>query len=506
MRRLVAKGLAVEGTTGHRGIVPWRAPDRASDLRGEARLFARGAIAEAVGRGPGPATHGRRRREHRVVVEWDPAANIRQAGHSRPPAPRDLMSTSAAATPVAATGALERHPRFEGVVLEYRIWLDGLAESERKLPGDRNWRSRCVVKACELLLLRVGRVTGSAVHEIIGFGSNTQVTAEVRAWQEKQATNRHSMLHLSDLFQSADVEAAMREAIITMATATQTEARRIAREELEAERAVMRNQLEEMARARELAESLAAASRQGAVQAEGQRDAARADATQAREAAAVIQSQLVESQAAKALAREDATKSRDALHAAIERLEAARGTYTKEIDRLQSEQRRNLMEIENARSETRAVREELARKAEEAQVLAATLHRDQDELRHAAVARAEVETELRVTRANLTALQEKVDSLQRQVGDAAARADLMARSHQVQRAAFAKASNAAEVAEGIEAELQLEGDAPVVVWLSVDGRAITPRFESVAALEAWCEEYLDRLLALDPGAEKLFWE
>lgn len=416
------------------------------------------------------------------------------------------MSTSAAAMPAAATGALERHPKFEAVVLEYRTWLDGLPESERKLPGDRNWRSRCVVKACELLLLRVGRVTGSAVHEIIGFGSNTQVTAEVRAWQEKQATNRHSMLHLSDLFQSADVEAAFREAIITMSTATQAEARRIAREELEAERAVMRDQLEEMARARDLAESLAAASRQAQLEAEAQRDAARADAAQAREAAAVIQSQLAESQAATVLAREDARKSSDALHAAIERLEAARGTYTKEIDRLQSEQRRNLMEIENARSETRSVREELGRKAEEVQVLGARLHRDQDELRNAAVARAEVETELRVTRANLAALQEKVDSLQRQVGDAAARADLMARSHQVQRAAFAKAASATEVAEELEAELQLEGDAPVIVWLAVDGRAITPRFDGVAALEAWCEEHLNTLIDLDPANGKLFWE
>jgi hypothetical protein len=181
------------------------------------------------------------------------------------------------------SGALERHPRFEEVRQAYNEWRDALPASERGSPGQRNWRTKCVDRACALLWAKTGRVTAAAVMQIIKFGSTTSVNSDVQAWLRGQAPRREAWLDLSGLIESEPVQDAFRTALQTLLAVTQAEARTQAREEFDGQRAElaasmarMQQELQSAVQERETAVRASAAIEARRVAAERERETAQA--------------------------------------------------------------------------------------------------------------------------------------------------------------------------------------------------------------------------------------
>jgi hypothetical protein len=135
------------------------------------------------------------------------------------------------------SGALDRHPRYPEAVMEYEAWLASLLPSDRGTPGQRNWRLRCVAKACEILSAKTGRATGNAVLRMIGFGSSTDVSVDVREWIEREAPRKADLLQISPLLKSEALRDAVNNALMQILGSAQQEARTAASEELQGERA-----------------------------------------------------------------------------------------------------------------------------------------------------------------------------------------------------------------------------------------------------------------------------
>ncbi len=414
---------------------------------------------------------------------------------------------------VQRSGALEKHARFAEATAEYEAWLGSLLPADRGGPGQRNWRVRCVAKACELLYAKTGRATGNAVLKMIGFGSSTDVSTDVRDWIENAAPRRDTWLQLSPMLGSQALRETVEGALMQIFGTAQLEARRLAQAELEGQRALVE---EERNQAKlEVARALAArdAAMDSAAAFERERDQHAVVRQQAEAQSARLQGQLDEGEQALAasVARErelrvELQRVHSETAEAIRRLQDVSDRYSAEIARLEGDQRRLLRDVEEARQERDHLRKDLGTRVAEA----AALTRRNAELAaeaaragaRAAVAEArsiDLESQDRERQA---ALHQAAQAL------AAAQADLAheraareAREQMilaVQREA-ARGSAVKQILRARGGVVVVDGDVLPRMEIQVAGEPITPRFDSVAQLEAHCVTEQANLLVGAPG-------
>ena len=406
------------------------------------------------------------------------------------------------------SGALDRHPRFAEAVAEYEAWLASLLPADRGTPGQRNWRLRCVAKACEILSAKTGRTTGNAVLRMIGFGSSTDVSVDVRDWIEREAPRKSDLLQISPLLKSEALRDSVNNALMQILGSAQQEARTAASEELQGERATL--EAERIQSQLEVSRALAArdAAMDSAAAMERERDQHAKARQQAEAMTAQLQGQLTASEQslAAAAARERDLKAeidrvRSETDKAIDRLKLIADQYASEIARLQGDQRRLLGQVEEARADARQIREDLQVRVGEVAGLSqrnaelATQAARDGAL--AAAAQARVSQLEQVTEEQRNALAVSAQAL------ADARSELaIERSQRQARENLAHAVQSEALrCPAIQDLLRIRGAVLVVdgdrlprLELQVAGAPITPRFDSLSQLEAHC--------AAEPGDKR----
>lgn len=430
------------------------------------------------------------------------------------------MSTSAArgagqrdADPADASvqraGALEKHARFAEATAEYAAWLGSLLPSDRGGPGQRNWRVRCVAKACELLYAKTGRATGNAVLKMIGFGSSTDVSTDVRDWIENAAPRRDTWLQLSPMLGSEALRETVEGALMQIFGTAQLEARRVAQAELEGQRALVD---EERNQARlEVARALAArdAAMDTAAAFERERDQHAVARQQAEAQSARLQGQLDEGEQALAasVARErelgvDLQRVQSKTTEAIKQLKDASDRYSAEITRLEGDQRRLLRDVEEARQERDHLRKDLGTRVAEVATLS---HRNAELAAEAARASAraavaearslDLESQDRERQAALHQAAQALAAAQADLAqERAARGAREQMILAVQREA-ARGPAVKQILRARSGVVVVDGDVLPRMEIQVAGDPITPRFDSVSQLEAHCASDLAKLLA-----------
>jgi hypothetical protein len=399
------------------------------------------------------------------------------------------------------SGALDRHPRYAEAVAEYEAWLTSLLPADRGTPGQRNWRLRCVAKACEILSARTGRTTGNAVLRMIGFGSSTDVSVDVRDWIEREAPRKADMLQISPLLKSEALRDAVNSALMQILGSAQQEARTAASEELQGERATL--EAERIQSQLEVSRALAArdAAMDTAAAMERERDQHAQARQQAEAMTAQLRGQLTASEQSLAAAatRERELKAeiervRSETDKAIDRLKLIADQYATEIDRLQGDQRRLLGQVEEARADARQIRTDLQVRVGEVAglsqrnaVLSTQAVRDGA---LAAAAQARVFQLEQVSEEQRTALAASAQSLADvQAELAIERSQRQARENLAQ-AVQSEALRCAAIQAMLRARgavLVVDGDRLPRLELQVDGAPITPRFDSLSQLEAHCD-------------------
>ncbi len=359
---------------------------------------------------------------------------------------------------------------------------------------------RCVGKACELLYAKTGRATGTAVLKIIGFGSSTDVSADVREWIENSAPRRDAVLELSPLLASEALRDSVNEALVQILTSAQQEARAAAQKELQGHR----EQLEHERAQAALEVARAGAAREAALEAaaafERERDQHALARQQADERAAKLLASL---EGAELNLHQSAARERQ-LQAQIERLRAdtlesvakledIAKRHADEVERFDGDRRQLLTQVEEARQETRHVRDDL--KIRVAEVMALTQRNEAlfEQSTRAGVAAAAAQarvTELerhdlvhREAIARLeAALSEAQQALAREEGLRSAR-------QRMAEAVLAEARGRAAIARVLDEKdsvLVVDGDVLPRMQIQVNGVPATPRFDSVTELEAHC--------------------
>lgn len=431
-----------------------------------------------------------------------------------------ISDTSAASQPpgnssaaASRSGALEKHPRFAEAAAEYEAWAAGLPAAERGGPGQRNWRVRCVAKACELLYAKTGRATGSAVLRIIGFGSSTDVSTDVREWIENAAPRRDAWLQIAPLMGSEALRESVEGALMQIFTGAQAEARRVAKSEfeahrleLEAERQQARAEVDRALAAREAALATAAAY-------ERERDQHAAARQKAESECARLQGKLDESMQSLAASAERELKLQGALQSlqaettvAIAQLRDASERYSLEVSRLEGDRRRLLGDVEQARQERDHLRKDLATRVAEAERLtqrnAEHVAESARAASRAAVAEAralDLETQVRNLHGALAQGSQDLVAVQAQLArELAAKS---AREHLtlgVQREA-ARRMAVRRVLQASGGVVIVDGDVLPRMEIQLAGEAITPRFDSIADLEAYCTEHSEVVIARARG-------
>jgi hypothetical protein len=397
-------------------------------------------------------------------------------------------------------GALERHPRFHEASTEYEGWLAALLPTDRGGPGQRNWRVRCVGKACELLYAKTGRATGAAVLKIIGFGSSTDVSSDVRDWIENAAPRREALLELSPLLASEALRDAVNQALVQILTSAQQEARAAAQQELQGQREQLDH--DRVQAAMEVAR--AGAAREAALQAaaafETERDQHALARQQAEERAVKLQATL---DGAELSLHQSADRQRQ-LQTQIERVQAetlesiARledisARHANEVARLDGDRRQLLVQVEEARQETRHLREDLKIRVTEVHALT-----QRNELLYeqatrsgmaAAAAQARVAELERLDVAHRDSIRRLEAALSEAQEDLAREVSLRSARQRMTDAVVAEAQGCAAIGRVLndpDAVLIVDGDVLPRMQIQVKAVPVTPRFDSVKELEAHC--------------------
>lgn len=397
-------------------------------------------------------------------------------------------------------GALERHPRFQEASTEYETWLASLLPTDRGSPGQRHWRIRCVGKACELLYAKTGRATGTAVLKIIGFGSSTDVSADVREWIENSAPRRDALLELSPLLASEALRDSVNQALVQILTSAQQEARAAADKELQGHR----ERLEHDRAQATLEVARAVAARDAALQAaaafERERDQHAHSRQQAEERAARFQAEIaaVEQRLHESVARQrrleaEIEKDRAKTMDAIARLEEVSLRSAEEAERYEGDRHRLLVQVEEARQEAKHLREDLRTRVSEVKALTERNELLSDQATRAGLAAATAQARVaeleRIDEANKDSIRRLEAALSNAQEAVAREAALRAARQRMTDAVAEEARRRASIAQLLndpDALLLVDGDVLPRMQILVKGVPATPRFDSVAELEAHC--------------------
>ena len=393
-------------------------------------------------------------------------------------------------------GALERHPRFAAARQDYEAWRDSLPDVDLGGPGKRNWRTRCVEKACEILWRHTGRVTGGAVLQMIGFGSSTSINSDIQAWHRQQLPRREAWLDVSDLVASPAVQDAFRGAFQMMLSAVQRESQEKASRSFDAEREGFTQEIERSRKAAAAADDARATAVQSLAEMTARAETAEGLRQRAEARSAELDGRLGATTIALDESRSREAGLRQETDAAIARLEALASGYVKEIERLEGAQKHALTEIEKARADTRQAHDETNRVLKEVAGLKDRVASLNNDLIAAAGRVGEAQAESRMLRDQLAAANARADQLEAQIQahdeDRRAREKLIA----AVRADASRRPGLAKAIQDHQAELEVSGGTLPTLWLSRSGLAITPKFDSVSQLDAFCEQFADDLASL----------
>jgi hypothetical protein len=345
---------------------------------------------------------------------------------------------------------------------------------------------------------------------MIGFGSSTSINSDIQAWHRQQLPRREAWLDVSDLVASPAVQDAFRGAFQVMLASVQREAQVQASKSFDAERDSFAQEAERTRKAAEVAKEAQALALRSVAEMKALLEAAQANLQRAESRCAELDGRLGattialdESRGREALMRVEMDMVRKETDAAIARLEALASGYAKDIERLDGAHKHALTEIEKARADTRQAKEEAAKAAKDANGLKERVGGLSKDLIASAERCGEAQAEARMLREQLAEATARSQQFEAEIK---ARQESLRAGEKLCAAVREDASRRLGLARAIkdhEVSLEVSGDTLPKMWLAKSGLAITPQFDSVSQLEAFCVQFAAEIASMARQAAEM---